>query len=155
MKSKWLFYFGAVARGVVEGRIPARDLRVLTAVFACERAALCGITFATIPRTRRWLRRMGGVATIVLGREPQHRVLWALDAGTRHAVGTCLTRALAAEALLPASMQPALIIGVASGGRASRLDAHAWIEVDGQVVVGGPAPVARYRPHIVWQHARP
>ena len=42
-------------------------------------------------------------------------------------VGTCLTRALAISALLPGSE---VVIGV-DPSRSTKLDAHAWVEVDG------------------------
>jgi len=155
MTSTWLAVLGAVARGVAQRRIRTQELRVLAAVLACERGALAGITFATIPRTRRWLRRMRRPAAVALGRASQERVLWALDVSARRGVGTCLTRALAAEALLPPSMHPALVIGVAPCRGASRLDAHAWVEVDGRVVVGEHALLANYRPLVVWQPPRP
>lgn len=51
---------------------------------------------------------------------------------------TCLVQAVAARTLLTRRQQPAeLRIGVARSD-AGRLEAHAWLERDGRVILGGP-----------------
>lgn len=49
---------------------------------------------------------------------------------------TCLVQALAAQALLSAGGQASnLCIGVAKEGRSS-IEAHAWVEIEGEVIIG-------------------
>lgn len=73
------------------------------------------------------------------------RIAWAVPlAGAYVPAATCLTQALAAQALLARRGRPAqLRIGVARG-RHGLLEAHAWVEVGGQVVVGGQLDLTRY-----------
>jgi hypothetical protein len=59
---------------------------------------------------------------------------------------TCLVDALAAELMLRRRGVPSTLhIGVRAPLAATPLDAHAWLECGGTVVVGGQADVAEYR----------
>lgn len=61
-------------------------------------------------------------------------------------IGTCLTQALVAEALLRRERHPAqLVIGVERPGDSS-LRAHAWVESAGGVVIGTARDLCRYTP---------
>ncbi len=68
------------------------------------------------------------------------RVAWAIAAVSRRMPGTtCLVQSLAAHALLRKhGYRPELHLGVRApgGGAAVPLDAHAWVECEGRVVVG-------------------
>ena len=68
---------------------------------------------------------------------PEERIAWALHHAKRLVPGaSCLPQALAAETLLVRSGHTAdLRIGVRKTGPDS-IEAHAWVEVDGKVVVG-------------------
>jgi len=68
----------------------------------------------------------------------QH-IAWAVTTTSRFIPGTtCLPQALAAQLLLNRhGYEARLCIGVARE-RAGQLEAHAWIESQGQVVIGGP-----------------
>ena len=74
------------------------------------------------------------------------RVAWAVAAIARRLPGmTCLVQSLAADALLRRrGYQPELHIGVRARGAAVPLDAHAWVECDGRVVVGEVHDLAEY-----------
>jgi len=59
---------------------------------------------------------------------------------------TCLTQALAAQILLgQRGYHPLLRIGVAKDG-GGRLEAHAWLESQGRVVIGESANPSRFTP---------
>jgi hypothetical protein len=104
--------------------------------------------FETVTRTR------------VAVAAPAQRVAWAIGAAARYIpAATCLTQALAARAMLARHGHTAqLRIGVAraipqpgalriSGNQHSQfaiLQAHAWVECDGAVIVGGLPDLARY-----------
>ena len=66
------------------------------------------------------------------------KVSWAVSAVSRYVpAATCLTQALTLQALLSrGGIHSALSIGVARDDT-SRLIAHAWLEVDGAIVIGG------------------
>jgi Transglutaminase-like superfamily len=73
------------------------------------------------------------------------RIAWAVTAASRYVVGDrpCLTQALAAQLLLKRRGYPAsLRIGVARKG-GGELQAHAWVESEDRVVVGG-GELSRY-----------
>ena len=75
------------------------------------------------------------------------RIAWAVTAASRYVLGDkpCLTQALAAQLLLKQQGYPACLrIGVAreDGGK---LQAHAWVESEDRVVVGG-GELSRYTP---------
>lgn len=64
------------------------------------------------------------------------RIAWAIGAGSRYVPrATCLVRALAGRRLLAAHGHRAhLRIGVA---KSTELQAHAWLEYEGRVLIGG------------------
>jgi hypothetical protein len=76
------------------------------------------------------------------------RIVWAVTAASRYVLGDkpCLTQALAAQVLLKRQGYLAsLRIGV---GRTEgkQLQAHAWVESEDRVVVGGGGELSRYTP---------
>ena len=93
--------------------------------------------------TRHWRGRppsLGETPTVV------HDVTWAVSLVSRTVPGaTCLTQALAAQILLSRrGCGSRLKIGVARAA-AGGLVAHAWLESDGMVVLGGP-DIGSYTP---------
>jgi Transglutaminase-like superfamily len=76
---------------------------------------------------------------------PVERIVWAVGAADRLVPRTtCLVRALAAQALLARRGHASqLRLGVAGSGRS--FEAHAWLERDGHVLIGGPVE-GRYVP---------
>ena len=111
------------------------------------RVGLWLLSFATL---RRLLARLGQPAGRGVDREQVfvERVAWAVGVAGRHVPWdcTCLPRALAAQVLLARGGCPArLRIGVARNA-ARQLQAHAWVESRGNVVVGNLEDLARYVP---------
>jgi len=117
-------------------------LRVLLVVGVARGALL------TLPMQR--ARRL--VAKVASGSagDSVQRVVWAVKAVSSCLPGaTCLTQALAAEALLShAGLSPQIEIGVAKD-KLSGFQAHAWVVCHGQVVLGGQQ-LERYNPLIIW-----
>jgi hypothetical protein len=71
-------------------------------------------------------------------------LLWAMSAAKRRCpvASTCLGEALVAEALFRQhGYNPTLCMGAAR--REGRFEAHAWLEQDQAVVIGGPAEVVK------------
>jgi hypothetical protein len=73
----------------------------------------------------------------------QDQVAWAIRLASRYVPGaSCLTQALTARILLNASGHPNnLHIGVA---RETGFEAHAWIELEGRILIGGAEKSARF-----------
>ena len=82
----------------------------------------------------------GSRATVLL-----RRVIWAVRVSSRYVPeATCLTQALAANFLLARSgYRSQLRIGVAKN-EYGQLDAHAWVECDGRIVMGSLPYLSRY-----------
>lgn len=120
-------------------------LRALT-VLLLARAGLLLLPFPLLRRVLDWY-----------GHQPHgawstDRIAWAVQAAARRlprGLRGCLAQALAAEALLRRYGQPAVVrIGVRwlASAESGRLEAHAWVESAGRVVVGGLADLASYVP---------
>ena len=76
-----------------------------------------------------------------------NRIAWAVSVASRYVpAATCLPQALAARVLLKQQGYPArLHIGVAKG-EGGQLEAHAWVESQGRIVVGNSQDLSRYTP---------
>ena len=88
---------------------------------------------------RRMVMRIAGTTE----HAPVERFVWAVRVASRYLPRTtCLTQALAAQALLAsAGHESSIEIGVANDGQG--LEAHAWLTCRNQIVIGGPE-VTRY-----------
>ena len=76
------------------------------------------------------------------------KVVWAVEVASRYMPGRvkCLARALATQVLLGRCGHLAqLRIGVAKSEQ-GQLEAHAWVESQGRIVIGGLKDLARYTP---------
>jgi hypothetical protein len=76
---------------------------------------------------------------------PLDRYIWAVKAASQYLpAATCLTQALATQTLLTKNGHPAdLRIGVLKT-KEGQLEAHAWVESDGKIVIGNLPDLARY-----------
>lgn len=118
----------------------AGDRRLALAALALLAGVRCGLWLLPF-RTLYRLSEAGGRKRRPSrpDRVPMDRVLWAVSATDRFVPRTtCLVRALATRTLLARHGYPSeLRLGVAGGGGRA-FEAHAWLEQDGQVLVGGP-----------------
>jgi hypothetical protein len=101
------------------------------------RLALWTIPFRV---TRSWVERLRKPADSLPAMHPNgiREVAWAVEAAGRRIPGaTCLTQGLATQVLLGQRGEPSqLCLGVALSAN-GRLEAHAWVETRGRVVIGG------------------
>ena len=128
-----------------------RRLKRLASLTIRERSLLRrALLVVSITRVALWIvpvaaaRRIAARAAAPAGNAiAVDRVAWAVKAASRYVPGaTCLTQALAAQALLKSSGHESRVeIGVVR--EAGKFEAHAWVVCRDQIVVGGPA-VARY-----------
>ena len=121
-------------------RLPPAERRLLVGATLLVIAIRLGLSLLPFPTLRRWLARAasapaGGERT---ARPSVERLAWAVTVGSRYVpAATCLTQALAAQTLLVRHGHPAsLRIGVARGA-GGQFEAHAWVESQGRLVIGG------------------
>jgi Transglutaminase-like superfamily len=135
---------GSLAKFIALPPAERRLIVAATALLAVTRVGLWILPF-------RWVLR----ASDALAHRPRprgdggpslERIVWAVGAAGRLVPWTtCLVRALAAQALLARRGHASqLRLGVA-GGSGRAFEAHAWLERDGRILIGGPVE-ARYVP---------
>ena len=122
-------------------RLSATERRLLVQSALLLWAIRAGLALLPLQRVLRILARLSHET----GHASISTITWAVDAATRHlSPSTCLTRALATQVLLVRNGHPAsLHIGVAkeAGGK---LEAHAWVESGGTIVLGELDELSRY-----------
>jgi hypothetical protein len=125
-------------------RLPSTDRRLLmqsTLLLGAIRLGLWLLPFKT-------LRKLLARTTRGTGQVPIDRVAWAMTAASRYVpAATCLSQALATQALLrQRGYEACLRIGVVKN-QDGQLQAHAWAESGGVIVIGGPeSALERYVP---------
>jgi hypothetical protein len=128
--------------------LPTQCLLIMSALLlAAIRLGLWLLPFQTL---RRLLARISHLLSQLpkTAHPSVHNIAWAMAVVTRRVpvVGTCLTQALATQILLGWRGHPThLRIGVAYS-ETGQLQAHAWIESDGKIVVGDLSDLSRYHP---------
>jgi hypothetical protein len=122
---------------------PARDLQLLLRAWLLVAAVRLGLTLASYRAVRRVLQKIMPPA-----RKGQpdpadtpaiiRNCVWAVHVASHYVpAATCLTQAIALQALLTRRGQEAsLHIGVARDDK-GQFEAHAWVESGGRVIIGG------------------
>jgi hypothetical protein len=115
-------------------RLPARDRSLLARSFFLVGVARLTLWELPFSVARRMLARRPRRST---AQAPIEKIGWAISVAKRFVPrGDCLPQALAAESLLMRDGYPVeLRIGVVKRAH-GRLEAHAWVESGGRLVVG-------------------
>jgi hypothetical protein len=110
-----------------------RLLLAATALLAVVRLGLWALPLRTVHRLLALSTPMG------LRRAAMRPIGWAVGVGSAYVPhATCLTQALVAQALLRRhGLAGELRIGVGRGADGA-FAAHAWVESEGEIIVGGP-----------------
>lgn len=116
--------------------------RAAVTVFAVR----LGLWIMPLPAMRRRLHARGAISAS-LQLFPATRVAWAVQATARRIpAASCLTQALALQALLERAGKPSQVhIGTAKDP-ARGFSSHAWVECSGEIVLGDDGELDRYRP---------
>lgn len=129
-------------------RRPPADRRFLLRAWFLIAAIRVGLWLAPLDLVRR--------AALQSAQNPRRcsaadRIAWSVITAARYFPrASCLTQALAAQALLTGSGHASRIeIGVAKDD-ASRFEAHAWVVCNGSIVLGG-REASRYTPLLALQ----
>jgi hypothetical protein len=119
--------------------LPSADRRLLVNSLWLIGAVRLGLWLLPFPRLRRVLTSLSKATSKLNEGDPIviRRVAWAVTIASGYIPrATCLTQALATKVLLARSGQPAALrIGV-SYGACGEFIAHAWVESNGDVVIG-------------------
>ncbi|RCJ25504.1 hypothetical protein A6770_27610 [Nostoc minutum NIES-26] len=112
-------------------------------LLAAIRLGLWLLRFSTLLKILNRINQQGQISH----RVSISKIVWAVNAATRYVPGAkCLARALATQVLMNRhSYSPELRIGVTKG-ETGKLEAHAWIEYQGRVVIGNLQNLSRYMP---------
>ncbi len=124
-----------------------RALRWAFCTVVAVRAGLSVIGFRRVLRVVHQLAQRSGSPSVTADPAEERRILWAVRAVARRLLPgrPCLSQALAAHLLLGRRGRASqLRIGVTK--RADRLAAHAWLEQDGRIVIGGAHSPRRFTP---------
>lgn len=130
-------------------RLSAAERRLLIKVAVLLQVISVGMRLLPFRTLRRLLvlaqKPRAGLKRV--DRLPAERIAGAVEAAGRHMPGekTCLTQALATQTLLVRRGYPALLHIGAAKGEEGQLQAHAWVESEGRVVIGGHN-LGRYAP---------
>lgn len=129
-------------------RLPSPKRRLLVAATLLMLAMKLALTLLPYRKLSGLIDRLGR-AVSPLGQAPAaspERIAWAVArASCLVPKSTCLTQALAAKVLLERSGHPAQVRVGFGRSEDARLVGHAWVESDGQVVLGG-FDLTRYTP---------
>jgi len=135
-----------------------RKLRRFAQLTMAERVILIRVLLVVgVARATLWLlpietvRKLVARATKGTAGHSLKQLIWAVRTVSRYLPGaTCLTQALAAQALLARSGYPSQVeIGVTKD-ESSRLRAHAWVVSQGEIVLGGQQ-IEQYNPLMIWE----
>jgi Transglutaminase-like superfamily len=129
-------------------RLPGSEQKILVKAVALLWAVRIGLWFLPFQRLRDLLSRKNkrSSSTVAANTECVETIAGSVRAMSRYApAATCLVQALVTATLLEESGLPACLrIGVARS-TGVRIEAHAWVESNGKVVIGGShADLARF-----------
>lgn len=127
------------------------DRRLLLRAMLAVQLVKMGLGVLPLRALRRLVMCVNGAGRYkpLAGPPSADRIAWAVGIACRRTIGrtTCLVKALATQVMLVAQGHAArLHLGVARG-EGGGVQAHAWVECRGGIVVGGPArEIERYVP---------
>jgi hypothetical protein len=136
-----------------------RSLRRFARLPGADKFLLLRALFVvSVTRVGLWLLPIGALRRIVLrtGRKtrvapPVTGLVWAVKIVSRYVpVATCLTQALALQWLLMRSGHASRVCLGARKDPEGKFEAHAWVECEGRVVIGG-AEAHEYAPLTSWK----
>lgn len=106
-----------------------------------------GLWLLPFQKLRNLLANITSTSAVPNDAIPIHKIIWAVESASRYMPGVkCLARALVTQMLLSQYGYPHdLRIGVAKGAT-GHLEAHAWVESQGKVVMGRLTNLSRYMP---------
>ena len=138
-------------------QLTTEDRRLLINTYFLLTAIRLGLWSLTFKTLRQWLAKIKRSSFPEQDTAELNRVIWAVNLASRYQLGgvKCLARALATQVLLSRRGYPAeLRIGVLKEEN-NQLLAHAWVESNGEVVIGSMKNLADFQPFPSWSGSQP
>jgi hypothetical protein len=125
-------------------RMPGRDRLQIALTFLLLAAIRLGLWLLPFQTLLQRLEKLGRSASAP---RSIRQIVWMVNVSSRYMPGVkCLARALTTRVLLNwYGYASELRIGVAKGEQ-GELEAHAWVEYQGKVIIGGLSTLSRYVP---------
>lgn len=126
-----------------------RDWRLFAAAFPLVLAVRISLWLLPFQSIHKFLlaRSKGGTSDVQLSHPEIYKVCWGVSSAARRVPkASCLTQALVAQYLLLSKGVDAFLrLGVSRNSK-GKFDAHAWVEVDGKIVIGENEELSRFIP---------
>ena len=130
-------------------RLTSSDRCLLVSAMFLLGAIQLGLWLLPFPKLRRLLQKVSqaNIELQEVNSATVGRIAWAVAVVSRYIPGArCLAQALATQVLLGRrGCRSKLCIGVARNQQ-GQLSAHAWVESQGRIVIGGLGDMSRYTP---------
>ena len=130
--------------------LPEVERKLLLRTFALVAAIRLLLWVVPFRFARRLVSARSAVSS-ALAQIPMKRLSWSVQASAKRIPGaSCLTQALALQRLMVQAGHTAdLRIGVAKDGSRG-LASHAWLEHEGEILIGDNGDLERYSPILAW-----
>jgi hypothetical protein len=130
--------------------LAARDQRLVASAWLYLLATQIALTVVSFRTLLSWSAKLAVPAVTQTRAElssTPERISWAVRIASRYVPrgGNCLLQAIATQVMLARTGHSAHIRIGAAKDEARRFKAHAWVECDGRVVIGGPS-VSEFSP---------
>ncbi|HIK29962.1 MAG TPA: lasso peptide biosynthesis B2 protein [Oscillatoriales cyanobacterium M59_W2019_021] len=132
------------------------DRKLLLEIFIFLNLVRLGLRCLPFPTLQKLLEKASRFSPKTSERLSVGKIVWAVETSSRYMPGgiKCLARALTTQTLMKQhSHVGELRIGVAKG-ETGELEAHAWVEHRGRIVIGYLNDLARYIPMSSFQGSR-
>ncbi|AKG20937.1 lasso peptide biosynthesis B2 protein [Calothrix sp. 336/3] len=128
-------------------RLQPGDLQFLAQTFLILAAIRIGLKLFKFRDLLKFLHRISQPSCKTAKPVSINKIVWAVNVATRYLPGVkCLARALATELIMRRNgYNPELRIGVAKD-TTGKLEAHAWIEYQGLIIIGNLSDLSRFMP---------
>ncbi|MEM7590113.1 MAG: lasso peptide biosynthesis B2 protein [Cyanobacteria bacterium P01_A01_bin.83] len=134
-------------------QLTAKKRQLLIDTYFLLTAIRLGLWLLTFKTLRQRLAKLERVSFLEQDAAELNRVIWAVNLASRYQLGgvKCLARALTTQLLLSRRGYPTeLRIGVVKTEN-DQLLAHAWVESNGEIVMGAIRNLAEFKPFPAWE----
>ncbi len=137
-------------------QLTTKERQLLVNTYFLLAAIRLGLWLSTFKKLRQRLAKIERTSFPEQDAAELNRVIWAVNLASRYQLGgvKCLARALATQVLLSRrGYSTELRIGVVKKEN-NQLLAHAWVESNGEVVIGGINNLADFQPFPSWSGSK-
>lgn len=131
-------------------RLSAGDYQLLLKTFVLLGLVRLGLWLLPFPNLRQAIAKVSqpNPKQLQVKQVSVGKIIWAVNVSSYYMPGgvKCFARALTTQVLISRQgYSPQLRIGVAKG-EGGQFEAHAWVEIQGQVIIGNLVDLSRFTP---------